>query len=166
MMDESRLTEYYSAMAEIVDELIPCEWERVVMYAEEMEDSSAASFYFYTSDGAYYYSGNIWDEFDVSEDKYDELMDELLDTTEALWMEFKSSGEEPWCSFTFELDKDWKFKIKYSYDPNEGLGRVEKVLRWAYDELEIVPKDNYRRTLLKEYLEAQGRELPEELKDI
>lgn len=46
------------------------------------------------------------------------------------------------------------------------MGRMEKVLRWAYDELEIIPRDNYRRSLLKEYLEEQGRELPEELKEI
>ena len=166
MIQENNLVKYYSELAGKLDEIIPCEWERIVLYAEETGDVSAASFYFFTSDSQYYYSENIWEEFDVDEDDFDELKNQLMDITRKLWWEFKNAGEEAWSSFTFNLDKDFKFKMNYCYEKNDNLARMEKVLRWAYDELEIIPRDNYRRSLLKEYLEEQGRELPEELKEI
>lgn len=166
MLEEGLLTEYYKQISNKLDEIIPCEWERVALYAEETGDVSAASFYFFTSDLKYYYSENIWEEFDVDEDDFDELKVQLMDIVENLWWEFKNAGEDTWSSFTFNLDKDWKFKINYCYEQNNSLGRMEKVLRWAYDELSIIPRDDYRKKLLKEYIEKQGKELPDELKEM
>lgn len=59
MIQENNLVKYYSELAGKLDEIIPCEWERIVLYAEETGDVSAASFYFFTSDSQYYYSENI-----------------------------------------------------------------------------------------------------------
>lgn len=165
MVNEAKLNEYYSAIADKLDEMIPCEWERIALYAEETGDVSAASFYFFTSDPKYHYGENIWEEFDVDEDEFDELHIELMDIVETLWWEFKDSGEDTWWSFTFCFDRDRKFKINYCYEEN-NLGRMEKVLRWAYDDLGIIPHDSYRKKLLKEYLDEQKRDLPDELKCI
>lgn len=163
LMMKMNMKMYYSEIASKLDEIIPCEWERVVLYAEENGSVSSGSFYFYTEDSKYFYSENIWEEFEVDEDEFDELKDELMNIIERLWLEFKESGEDVWSSFTFDLNKDFKFKVEFSYEDNSGLGRMEKVLRWAYDYLGIVPKDNYRKQLLREYLEEQGKELPNEL---
>ena len=87
--------------------MIPCEWERVVMYAEE----------------------------------------------------------PVWITFTFDLDKNWKFKVKFVYERNTEISDMARQIRGAYDELGIVPASEYGRGLLKEYLEETERELTAELLD-
>ena len=66
MIKENNLIKYYSELAGKLDEIIPCEWERIALYAEETGDVSAASFFFFTSDSQYYYSENIWEEWKKS----------------------------------------------------------------------------------------------------
>lgn len=72
MIQENNLVKYYSELAGKLDEIIPCEWERIVLYAEETGDVSAASFYFFTSDSQYYYSENIWEEFGYDDETNDD----------------------------------------------------------------------------------------------
>ena len=42
----------------------------------------------------------------------------------------------------------------------------EKENIWVYEELGLIPGSRYEKRILKKYLEEQGKELPEELKDI
>ena len=72
MIQENNLVKYYSELAGKLDEIIPCEWERIVLYAEETGDVSAASFYFFTSDSQYYYSENIWEELGYDDETNDD----------------------------------------------------------------------------------------------
>lgn len=143
-----------------------CEWEKIALYAGETGFSRMAFFYFYTEDGEHHYNTDIWEKYGVNEREYRRLMEELRKINKSLWLEFKDSGEETWYSFTFHLDKDGKFNMKYSYENNEELDAMQAHIRWAYDDLGIIPRDKYSRKLLKEYLVEQERELPEELKDI
>lgn len=49
MFNEDVLTQYYQEIADKLSEMIPSdEWEKIVMYAEEVGDVSGAAFYFYT----------------------------------------------------------------------------------------------------------------------
>ncbi len=42
---------------------------------------------------------------------------------------------------------------------NIELGDYERGIRWAYDELGIVPNNEYQKKLLEEYLNEQGKSL-------
>lgn len=159
MIKESNLTKYYSQIAEKLDTMIPCDWDKIVLYGEEIGDVSSASFYFFTSDSKVHHSGNIPEEYNVSRKIFKGLLGELLETNKKLWLEFKNADEPTWCLFTFEINSDWKFKIKYGYERNNEIGRLEREIRWAYDELGIVPEDEYERELLEEYLKEQGKSL-------
>ena len=46
MMDKSKEKEYYQEMANLLDNLIPGEWTRTVLYAEASEDKVFFTFYF------------------------------------------------------------------------------------------------------------------------
>ena len=82
-----------------------------------------------------------------------------MEINKGLWLEFKESGEPTWCSFTFNFNSEWKFKIKFSYERDEQVGSLEREIRWAYDELGIIPEDDYEKELLEEYLSEQGKSL-------
>ena len=166
MILENKLTEYYGKIANKVDEIIPCEWEKVVIYAEETGNWSFVTFYFYTDDGNIHHWGDISDEYDVNIRSVSRMVDELVEINKDLWLEFKNSEDDKWYSYTFYLDSDWKFKIKYGYEKNDELSGLEKEIRWGYDELGLIPQEKVEKKILKKYLETQGKELPEELRDI
>lgn len=165
MIDEAKLTEYYSQIANKLDEMIPCEWERVVLYAEETGSSSTAKFYFYTPDSVLHSSGTIEDEFQLDKQEHLNRLRALWQINRNLRQEFKDAEEELWYTYTFELDKDWHFKIKYGYEYDDNVTSMERGIWWAYDELGIIPKGKTGRRMLKKYLQEQGRELPPELQD-
>ncbi|WP_297430164.1 immunity protein YezG family protein [Clostridium sp.] len=159
MINENNLTRYYSEIAEKLDEIIPVDWDKIVMYAEEIGDVGSVSFYYYTDNVKVHYSGDIPYEYNVSEDIFDSLIDELMNTNKCLWDEFKNAGESTWSSLTFYLDSGWRFKVKFGYERNTEIGHLEREIRWAYDELGIIPENDYEKKLLEEYLKGQGKSL-------
>jgi uncharacterized protein (TIGR01741 family) len=153
MINEGNLQIYYNNIAEKLEEIIPDEWYKIAMYAEEIGDVSSVSFYFYTKGGTLiHHSGNIPDEYNVNEGVFDSLIFELMDISKNLWQEFVNAGEEPWCSFTFLLDKEWNFKAEYEYSRDNEVDTYEREIRWAYEKLGLVPDDDYARKLLEEHL--------------
>lgn len=160
MLEEKVLNEYYGKIANKLDEMIPCEWDKVFLYAEETGDVSTGSFYFYTGDEVHW-SEDIPKEYGVDKFSFRECQVGLWQINENLWSEFKNSGEDIWFAYVFELDKEfelgkeWKFKIRYIYEKDDSLTTTQRRIRWAYDELGIVPKGKYGRKLLKEYLEEK-----------
>lgn len=165
MVNEAKLNKYYSAIAEKMDEMIPCEWSRIILYAEELGDVSNLGFYFYTNDEQVHWSEGITEEYEVDEYEYMMQLMQLVELVKELWMEFKNADEEVWSVFTFDIDGEWKFKAKFEYELNDEISDLERSIRWAYNELDIVPNGEYGRKLLKEYLESQSREIPVELQD-
>ncbi len=165
-MDESRLTGYYSEIANKLDNMVPCEWNRIILYAEELGDVSNIGFYFYTNDEQVHWSEGITEEYEVDEYEYMMQLVQLVELVKELWMEFKNADEEVWSVFTFDIDSERKFKANYEYELNDEISDLERITIWSYNELDIIPDGEYGRKQLKKYLEAQGRELPDELKDI
>lgn len=160
MIEESKLIKYYSEIAEKLDEIIPVKWDKISMYAEEVGDVSSVSFYYYTDNCTkLHHSGDIPEEYSVDEEVYDCLIDELIALNKKLWLEFKNAGESTWCSLTFNLNCNWKFQAKFSYERDNEAGRLEREIRWAYNELGLVPEDEYEKELLEEYLKEQGKSL-------
>lgn len=157
MVNEKKLTKYYSEIAQKLDEMIPIDWNRIVMYAEELGDVRTAFFYFYTKNNNIHYSNNIPEEYNVSEKIFDNLLEELWEVNRNLWLQFKNEGDKVWDTLTFYLESDWKFKVKFGYDIDKNIGDYERQIRWTYDELGIVPKSEYAKKLLNEYLKQQGK---------
>ena len=166
MVNESKLVELYGEIANQMDSMVPCEWKRIVLYAEELGDVSTTGFYFYTNDEQVYWSEGITDRYEVDEYEYMMQLMQLMELVKELWIEFKNADEEVWSVFTFDIDSEWKFKTNYEYELNDEISDLERRIRWAYNELDIIPNGEYGRKLLREYLVEQGNELPDELKNI
>lgn len=72
-----KIEKYYEQIAAKLDEIIPTEWDRIVMYAEETEYFRTVCFYYYTDNYTkVHHSGDIPVEFNVDEDIYDSLISE------------------------------------------------------------------------------------------
>ena len=163
MIEEKILTEYYSEIANKLNELIPIDWKRVAMYTEVDDGWSTTTFYFIAEDDIVYHWGDIFEKLGVDENEFDESFDELSDINEEFWNEFKMAEVDLWSSFSFDMTLDGKFKVEFNYNNlDEEIGPVGSKEIWAYDTLGLIPKDKHKRAQLCEWLEKQGKDIPEE----
>ncbi len=153
MIKESDLNKYYAEIANQLNEIIPVEWKRIIMYAEDLGDSSSVSFYFYTKeDNNIHHSGNIPEDFSVSRNIFRKLLRELRCTIKNLRNEFDKENEKLWYTLTFTLEEDWRFNVKFGYEIDNEMSDFEREVIWAYNEIGLMPKGEFGREVLEEYL--------------
>lgn len=164
MLNEEKRIEYYSNMADKLNDMTVEGWERIVLYARVSENTNFLTFYYYIDDGECYdwtwsaeenYSEEAAKAFSIA-------FEELKQINKEYWQECREAGES-WSAFTFGLNEDWSFDIKFDYEIDESLTELEAEVRWAYDTLEVIPNYVYAKKLLMKYLTEQGRELPDKL---
>ncbi len=88
---------------------------------------------------------------------YNELVSVLRNINSNFREEFVKAGVDPWESMTFILNADWSFNIDYSYETNIEIGKFERRVIWAYEELGIYPEDEFEKGILEEYLEEKEK---------
>lgn len=94
-METEKMEQLYQKIAEHLNEMIPSQWEKIVLYAEILDDSADIYFYFTTpSNSGYLFSHYIPEHFDVSEEIYDQLLIELQELFEELKEEFKHASAD------------------------------------------------------------------------
>lgn len=151
-MFEKKLNEIYGKIAEVLNDTIPEDWNKIYMYGEILDDVQKSHFYYYPADGSEpVYSHDIPEIFDIDEDDYDEQLDELLDTLTELRLEFKNNGQELWTNLTFILESDGKFNIEYDYTDLSETSPREQFIIWKYKYLGIMPKDEIDKKIIEDY---------------
>ncbi|RPK01754.1 immunity protein YezG family protein [Bacillus subtilis] len=144
-MNNEKMGELYQKIAEHLNEMIPSQWEKIVVYAEILDDSADIYFYFTTpnNNSDYLFSHYIPELFDVSEESYDQLLIELQELFEELKEEFKLDNQDIWTNLTLKLENIGKFSIDYNYDDvlSSELDDLQRRDVWKYQNLGILPKD-------------------------
>jgi len=63
-----------------------------------------------------------------------------------------NNEQEPWTNITFILESNGKFKIDYDYtDLSEASPREQHII-WKYKYLGIMPKNEYGKKVIEEYI--------------
>nr|WP_240456729.1 immunity protein YezG family protein [Virgibacillus halodenitrificans] len=134
---ETKIMEHiYQEIANTLVNIVPEEWEKIILYAEYREGYKKMFFYYFTqSTKKPVYSLDITDLFNISEDDYDELENQLYNCFTKLWEEFKIQEQEQWTNLTFILYSSGKMKIDYSYEDVSELSPIEKQEKWEADHL-------------------------------
>lgn len=155
-METEKMEIVYQEIGTKIDEIIPGEWNEIYLYAELLEDSTEAYFFFTTpkKDG-FIYSNNIPKVYDVDEEIYDDLLFELYDALEKLREEFKENEQELWTNLTLILHDSGKFKIEYDYTDvlSPEHNPTEREIIWKYKYLGITPDNEIDKKFLDNYLE-------------
>ncbi|TYQ14650.1 UNVERIFIED_CONTAM: uncharacterized protein (TIGR01741 family) [Acetivibrio alkalicellulosi] len=153
---EEKLNEKYGEIAKTLNETIPEEWDRVLLYGEINEDIRTAFFNYYPVGGnESVYSHDIPNLFNISRSQYKESLRQILDILEEIWREFKINEEEVWTNITFILESTGKFKIDYDYtDLSDASPRKQHII-WDYKYLGIMPTDENDKKVIEEYLRTQ-----------
>jgi uncharacterized protein (TIGR01741 family) len=159
MLDDAKVGPIYQQIAQIVIDMIPEEWSKVYVYGEVTEGAQSNFFYYYPiASEEPVYSLKISELFDVDEEEFEQLDDQLYYSLKELWTEFKQSGHEPWSSFTMIIDPE-RFNIEFGYEDLSApdTDHFSRSLAWKYHYLSIVPTDSYAKKVLEEYLEKNRK---------
>lgn len=126
----------YQQIAETLVNIVPEEWKKIFLYAEYREGYKKVFFYYYPEIGVKpVYNLDIMDLFNMNEDEFDELENELYHCFSRLWEEFKEQEQVQWTNLTFILDNTGTMKINYGYEDISELSPVEKQEKWEAEYL-------------------------------
>ena len=126
----------YQKVANILVEMIPEEWEKILLYAEVREGFSQVFFYYYpVNQEQPVYSLDIVDMFNIDKPLHRKLKQELYDCFEELWNEFTVQDQELWTSLTYILDNMGKMKLNYGYEDISEISPDEKQDKWEAEYL-------------------------------
>jgi uncharacterized protein (TIGR01741 family) len=156
------MEELYPKIANTINEMIPEEWYKVLLYAEieKYDDmiSRKVFFYYYNKKNKNpIYIFDIQKKFDIAEEQYKILENKLVDYIELLWQEFIDQKQEPWTNMMLELYSAGKFNFQYDYtvfDENKANG-IQRHMIWRYKNLGIKPPAGYLTNYLKKYLNKE-----------
>ncbi|PRR87751.1 immunity protein YezG family protein [Bacillus atrophaeus] len=153
-METEKIGELYQMIAVHLNKMIPSQWEQIVLYAEILDDSADIYFYFTTPNNSdYLYSHYIPEQFNVSEEAYDQLLIELLELFEELKEKIKLGNQDIWTNLTLKLENTGKFSIDYNYDDvlSSELDDLQRRDVWKYQNLGILPKDEDEKEFVINY---------------
>ena len=80
--------------------------------------------------------------------------------------EFIKQDQREWKVLTFYLKNDFTFRAEYSYEIDEEAGRYEREMYWAYETLDIVPKDDFDKKILDEYLQHKKNNIRDRFTEV
>lgn len=130
------MEQIYQQIANTLVNIIPEEWKKIFLYAEFREGYKKVFFYYYPeTEGEPVYSLDITDLFNVDEDEFDVLENELYNCFSRLREEFKEQEQEQWTNLTFMLDNTGKMNINYGYEDISERSPVEKQDKWEAEYL-------------------------------
>ncbi|KAJ0071381.1 immunity protein YezG family protein [Bacillus altitudinis] len=149
------LEKNYKQIAESINELIPCDWDKVWMYAEILDDSAEIVFYFKEQNGNEYVNGHqIPHKYSVNKSTYIHLLYELSEIFEALKKAYIQNDLGAWTTATLQLDHKGEFSIEYGYDDVYSLGidNVQRIAVWEYETFGFLPEDEEDKEAVLDYL--------------
>ncbi|ART75178.1 cytoplasmic protein [Sutcliffiella horikoshii] len=137
-METKNMEIIYQKVANILVEMIPEEWEKVLLYAEVREGFSQVFFYYFPLNQQQpVYSLDIVDSFNVEKTSHKKLKQELYECFENLWNEFKIQDQEQWTNLTYLLDNSGRMKLNHGYDDISELSPDEKQDKWEAEYLKL-----------------------------
>ncbi|MCD8804738.1 TIGR01741 family protein [Staphylococcus warneri] len=143
---EMKLNEMYQEIANKISDMIPAEWEKIYTKAYINEESEEV-FFNYTTPGSadlHYYT-DIPKDYNVSEEIFDKLSDELYDLFESLRGIFKENNQEPWTSCEFDFTNEGKLNVSFDYIDwkNSEFGPLAREYYYEYKKFGILPEKEY-----------------------
>ncbi|WP_145409968.1 immunity protein YezG family protein [Paenibacillus xylanexedens] len=145
---EQKMNQLYRVIAEIIDQMIPIEWEEFYFNGEVENGEGGVFFFFKPENGSeYIYSLDIPNVYNVNPDELTHLETKLFETANDLKNLFLENEQEPWFSITMNLKSTGKLNIEYDYTRwgDSSFGPSDRLEYWEYKYLNHIPNDKNDR---------------------
>ena len=157
-MFEEKLNDLYGEIVGKMCSMIPCEYENIHFLGRMSDDGGSVRFYFNTKekDDEYIDSLDITEKFNVSEEIFNKLDDELYDLTRELYNTFVENGQEAWICVIMHYDKNGKFELEYNYIDwfEKGYTQMDIISYFEYKYLNIMPYGGERYLKVMKKMES------------
>ncbi|MCW8784743.1 TIGR01741 family protein [Bacillus velezensis] len=143
-METRKMPDLYQLISQNLNDIIPCEWTKICLYAEVLDDSTMVLFHFRTPENnQIIYSQDIPSHYNVSKDIFKTLLRELRELFEELRTEHRNNNNDVLTNLTLTLDRSGEFQLDYNYDDilASDLDGYERIAIWEYKNLGILPED-------------------------
>ncbi|WP_262982693.1 TIGR01741 family protein [Bacillus velezensis] len=154
-METRKMPDLYQLISQNLNDIIPCEWTKIYLYAEVLDDSTMVLFHFRTPENnQIIYSQDIPSHYNVSKDIFKTLLRELRELFEELKTEHRNNNDDVWTNLTLTLDSSGEFQLDYNYDDilTSELDGYERIAIWEYKNLGILPEDDDDKEFVISYL--------------
>ena len=96
-METKKTQDLYQLISQKLNDIIPCEWTKIYLYAEVLNDSTMVLFYFRTPENNQInYSQDILSHYSVSKNVFKTLLREIREIFEELRVEHKNNIDQVW----------------------------------------------------------------------
>ncbi|MFU8712852.1 MULTISPECIES: TIGR01741 family protein [Bacillus] len=154
-METRKMQDLYQLISQKLNDIIPCEWTKIYLYAEVLDDSTMVLFHFRTPENSQIiYSQDILSHYNVSKDIFKTLLRELRELFEKLRTEHRNNNNDVWTNLTLTLESSGEFQLDYNYDDilTSELDGYERIAIWEYKNLGILPEDEDDKEFVISYL--------------
>lgn len=154
-LETKKMQDLYQLISQKLNDIIPCEWTKIYLYAEVLNDSTMVLFYFKTSEKhQLIYSHDIPAQYNVSKDIFKTLLREIREIFEELRVEHKNNIDQVWTNLTLTLESNGQFQLDYNDDDilASELDGYQRIALWEYKTLGILPKDEDDKEFVISYL--------------
>ncbi|MBZ6489634.1 antitoxin YezG family protein [Bacillus subtilis] len=154
-METKKTQDLYQLISQKLNDIIPCEWTKIYLYAEVLDDSTMVLFHFRTpGNNQIIYSQDIPSHYNVSKDIFKTLLRKLRELFEELRTEHRNNNDDVWTNLTLTLDSSGKFQLDYNYDDilASEFDGYERIAIWEYKNLGILPEDEDDKEFVISYL--------------
>lgn len=130
-MIENLNESYFEKLAEVLNNIIPVDWDKIVFCAEIEPDVVTQLFYFKESGSdEFIQGGDIYEKYNVSRKEYLFFVSEVSDLMLEFSSEYAKQLESNWTSLTFILESTGKFKTEFGYENLELKPETERHIEW------------------------------------
>lgn len=124
-------------LATALNDIIPVQWEKVLLYSEVEEGAVTQFFYFLeSSSNSYIQGGDIYEKYDVSRKEYIVFVSETSDIITDWHKDYSEKAGSSWTTMTFYLDSNGKFKADYGYEDLTKITLDERRSHWEKENLD------------------------------
>ena len=163
MIITPEIKKIYSEIQKKILYMIPEKWDKIYLYASVIENMNSIEtgemFFYYFPKGILKKNPiNVYEipeKFNIEEQEYMELAENLYDTIKRLREEFRKSEKRVWSNITISIE-NFKFNIEFNYENmlNSKYSNYDRQIVWKYKYLnEPMEKLNKKdRKMLEDYL--------------
>ena len=176
MINTPEVRKIYSNLQKQLFYLIPEKWDKIYLYASVNEQilniETGELFFYYFPKGILKKNPvNVYEipsRFNLDEDSYIHLVEQLYGTIKKLRKVYKDNGAELWSNITVRI-VGLKFEIEFNYEnlTYSKYSGTERHIIWKYKNLGI-PLETFNkkeRKLIENYLAEEDMYIPEKSKD-
>lgn len=155
---EKELAKLYNELATKLVSMIPEGWEKIYYLGEvESNKLSWSSVFYFVDDKAkeVIKSHEIPERYNVSEEIYNQLLEETSEILIKIYDCFIENGQEAWDQLSLSVNNEGDFNIDYFYEKmkDSDFGQMEREIIWAFETFGYKPKEgSYTRKILEKYI--------------